>query len=593
MTNTLLRISTIGLRAASAALRFVVVLVLGVVTTRSAQAQTFTVLYNFASGSSDGIYPEAGLVRDAAGNLYGTATQGGTSGYGTVFKIDMSGTETALHSFTGIADWKYPAAGLVPDAAGNLYGTTEVGGAPTRVGQTLYASQFTGNDLGAKINAATSALPVVGGCPTGTISLEDLNGSQTVNKTIALTTCGSVNLKGPGKTALTLNCTMNGDCIQIRNAAGFLVGNGPSFSGFALNGNSATNAVGIRMGDILNARLDDIDIGNFTGANSVGLWLQNGNIPGGYTEETTFSKIKLYANTIGMRISNNGNANDDSFGYTHFYNFFVQPGCGQTGILSDGGTNVPTLYHSSGDIFLEDQTSTCSPGSVTFLSLAANAVMVDNSINFRGEDQYGSDQSIVLSMGAHATFIDTGLFQFWPNTAHNFMNINGKPCGQSRVSGGVACNFQAGNDIFNVVGRVDFNGSSNWSPVAGFVCSRTSQTGCNGFTLSPSGWGSASAVTCPSTGCGTWSNFTFTITPGGREITANPVMTVIFPSTSTNTTWRNPPAYNCQEINTSDGANYAIVALFAPTTNVQMALQSLITPNSGQTYTFQCIGGGR
>jgi uncharacterized repeat protein (TIGR03803 family) len=121
------RNSKIRLGAASAALTLVVVLMLGLVTTQSAQAQTFTDLYNF-TGGADGGYPYATLVRDAAGNLYGTTYIGGSSSYGTVFKVDTSGTETVLYSFTGGADGGYPFAGLVRDTAGNLYGTTYYGG---------------------------------------------------------------------------------------------------------------------------------------------------------------------------------------------------------------------------------------------------------------------------------------------------------------------------------------------------------------------------------------------------------------------------------------------------------------------------------
>ena len=120
-------ISGAGLKAESAALMLAVVLVLGVVTIRPAQAQTFTLLYNFTYGP-DGAYPYAGLVRDAAGSLYGSTEAGGSSGNGTVFKVDTSGTETVLYSFTGSADGAYPYAGLVRDAAGTLYGSTEAGG---------------------------------------------------------------------------------------------------------------------------------------------------------------------------------------------------------------------------------------------------------------------------------------------------------------------------------------------------------------------------------------------------------------------------------------------------------------------------------
>ncbi len=85
------------------------------------------VLYSF-NGGSDGANPYSGLVADNAGNLYGTTSSGGTYGYGTVFKLDATGNETVLHSFAGPTDGAVPYAGLVRDAAGNLYGTTSSGG---------------------------------------------------------------------------------------------------------------------------------------------------------------------------------------------------------------------------------------------------------------------------------------------------------------------------------------------------------------------------------------------------------------------------------------------------------------------------------
>jgi uncharacterized repeat protein (TIGR03803 family) len=93
---------------------------------------TETVLYSFCSvdGCVDGERPIAGpLVRDSAGNLYGTTYFGGTNDDGVVFKLDASGKETVLHSFTGGADGEFPYAGLVRDSSGNLYGTTQAGGA--------------------------------------------------------------------------------------------------------------------------------------------------------------------------------------------------------------------------------------------------------------------------------------------------------------------------------------------------------------------------------------------------------------------------------------------------------------------------------
>jgi len=92
---------------------------------------TERVLYVFCSLSNcaDGERPIAGpLVRDAAGNLYGATFFGGASGEGVVFKLDLAGGETVLHSFTGGLDGAGPWAGLARDKSGNLYGATEVGG---------------------------------------------------------------------------------------------------------------------------------------------------------------------------------------------------------------------------------------------------------------------------------------------------------------------------------------------------------------------------------------------------------------------------------------------------------------------------------
>jgi uncharacterized repeat protein (TIGR03803 family) len=87
-----------------------------------------TILYNF-TGQEDGS-PNARLVRDSQDNLYGTTLYGGAYGAGTVFKVAPNGQETTLYTFTGRAgvDGAYPDGGLLPDSQGNLYGTTSGGG---------------------------------------------------------------------------------------------------------------------------------------------------------------------------------------------------------------------------------------------------------------------------------------------------------------------------------------------------------------------------------------------------------------------------------------------------------------------------------
>lgn len=87
------------------------------------------VLYSF-KGGADGINPFAGLVRDAEGNLYGTTNLGGSYGQGTVFELDNTRKETVLYTFMGGADGGQPLLGyLLRDAEGNLYATTVRGGA--------------------------------------------------------------------------------------------------------------------------------------------------------------------------------------------------------------------------------------------------------------------------------------------------------------------------------------------------------------------------------------------------------------------------------------------------------------------------------
>jgi len=92
---------------------------------------TETLLHSF-TGGADGSDPVGGLVLDSAGNLYGTASGGGAHGQGTVFELSpVSGGGwlfAVLHAFTGGVDGGSPAATLVFDSAGNLYGTTEAGG---------------------------------------------------------------------------------------------------------------------------------------------------------------------------------------------------------------------------------------------------------------------------------------------------------------------------------------------------------------------------------------------------------------------------------------------------------------------------------
>ncbi len=126
---------------------------------------TFSVLHTFVN--ADGQYPENGLVRDSAGNLYGVTAFGGASGMGTVYKIASDGTFSTVYSFTGGADGGFLFGALDIGKDGNLYGSTDLGGAnsagtvfkltPTGTLTTLY--NFTG---GADGGAPRGDMLVVG-----------------------------------------------------------------------------------------------------------------------------------------------------------------------------------------------------------------------------------------------------------------------------------------------------------------------------------------------------------------------------------------------------------------------------------------------
>jgi uncharacterized repeat protein (TIGR03803 family) len=143
--------------SASVALGFALVFLLGlgVVAAPQANAQTFTVIHSF-TGGSDGANPLGGffIVGDY---LYGTASSGGSSGVGVVFRVSISGAETVLHEFSGGTDGASPQGHLVMDKEGNFYGTTNAGGVSnagtvfkvTRKGVETVLYSFTGKPDGA------------------------------------------------------------------------------------------------------------------------------------------------------------------------------------------------------------------------------------------------------------------------------------------------------------------------------------------------------------------------------------------------------------------------------------------------------------
>jgi len=90
---------------------------------------TYTVLHNFAGPTGDGRYSYAEVTPDVSGNLYGTTDSGGAYGAGVIFEVATGGTESVVHNFGGAGDGITPEGAGIIDASGNMYGTTAFGGA--------------------------------------------------------------------------------------------------------------------------------------------------------------------------------------------------------------------------------------------------------------------------------------------------------------------------------------------------------------------------------------------------------------------------------------------------------------------------------
>jgi uncharacterized repeat protein (TIGR03803 family) len=158
-----------------------------------------TVLYRLI-GTVDGAEPEAGLILDGAGNLFGTAVNGGASYGGTIFELECkryeastrscatySSTDKVLYGFKESGDGVSPASSLILDGAGNLFGTTSIGGS---------------NDLGTVFElACTSYDASTGSCTTYSAADEVLfsfpaSGADGTQPIAALTLDGAGNLFG-------------------------------------------------------------------------------------------------------------------------------------------------------------------------------------------------------------------------------------------------------------------------------------------------------------------------------------------------------------------------------------------------------------
>jgi uncharacterized repeat protein (TIGR03803 family) len=148
-------------------------------TPNSGGGWTETVLHAFAGGA-DGATPYGGVILDTAGNLYGVTYQGGTgscegTGCGTVFELSYSGstwTATVIYTFRGGRGGGSPVGGLVLDATGNLYGTTQVGGTGTH--GTVFELSPTSQGWSETVLHSFGDTPDDGASPNTKLAMDDL-----------------------------------------------------------------------------------------------------------------------------------------------------------------------------------------------------------------------------------------------------------------------------------------------------------------------------------------------------------------------------------------------------------------------------------
>jgi uncharacterized repeat protein (TIGR03803 family) len=182
---------------------------LTVIVVQPAQAQTYTVLYSF-TGGQDGALPSAGVTMDRAGNLYGTAFQGGEYDFGTVFRLTHKGSAwvfSPLYTFIGGNDGADPEAGVIIGPNGSLYGTTAEGG-----GGNCYSGAGCGTvfDLKPPASACKTAL-----CPWAeTVLYSFSEGSDGVQPLSDLVFDQAGNLYGTTSLGGIKqgNCNNNGGC---------------------------------------------------------------------------------------------------------------------------------------------------------------------------------------------------------------------------------------------------------------------------------------------------------------------------------------------------------------------------------------------
>ena len=329
---------------------------LGLIPAGRVTAQNFRTLHNFTaflgSTNNDGAYPPAGLIL-SDNTLYGTAQSGGGAGYGTVFKVNISGTGfTRLYAFTGRTDGANPYAGLIL-SSNTLYGTTPFGGSSgygnvfaVSTNGTGFTNLYSFTALNPTYSTNTDgAYPLAGLILSGnTLYGTAYYGGRSGNGTVF-----AVNTDGTGFTNL------HSFTAEYTNSSGVYTNRDGAFprAGLVLSGNilygTAESGGSSNLGTVFALSTDGTGftyLHSFAGYPSDGAYPEAGLILSGNTLYGTASSqgFRQFGTVFAV--------NTDGTGFTNLHSFTKEPfGTNIDGAYPLGGLILSsnTLYGTSSD----------------------------------------------------------------------------------------------------------------------------------------------------------------------------------------------------------------------------------------------------
>lgn len=232
------------------------------------------------------------------------ATQTVTQPINTNFNFLTSGSGNLTHNSFNILDTSNGA--LLANTVQNNINTNQT---VTMLNNVVDPIPYAGADLGTKINAAITALgavPIVFRIPAGTYNWSAL---VTIDPRL-------ISIEGSGSGNTIINCTVAA-CLKLFEPA-FSLDPGGEISGFTLNGNGASNQVGIESAGVQSERWDDITFEGFTGTGATSWYLNNSNSTNGWQERIQATKIRVL-NGFGLKFSYlTSNVAASSFGFSNF-----------------------------------------------------------------------------------------------------------------------------------------------------------------------------------------------------------------------------------------------------------------------------------